>query len=280
MQTSAEVIADSISPEGSRVTTMVVTFHRFVLAEFNTHRVFSRNSASSRAIPVTRTLTNVEDDPAWPIYWGSELAGMQAGPELSGEDLIEAQNVYADIKNYTTERISRYLNERSLADSARLHKSVLNRLLEPFMWHTVIVTSTEWDNFFALRCHEAAQPEIRVAAELMRDAYHNSTPNQLEYGQWHIPFAQDNFSTNQNLKASVARCAWVSTANHDGDHSLEAINRMYDRLVSADPMHASPLEHQALPSRTIPGASVRGNLNGWYQLRHLVEDGLSLDEVK
>lgn len=265
--TSAKVIADSLSPSGVRLTTIEVTFHRFVLAEFNTHRVLSRNSASSRAIPATKMLDRYRNDPAYPIYWGSEQPGMQSGEELTGEDLEDAMDLFDYVRASTADAVAAYLEEHP---GKRLHKSVLNRLLEPFLWHTVIVTATEWDNFMNLRCHQLAQPEIRVAAELMREAMAFSVPEQFSQHDWHLPYVDEDLTIIDSQMMSVARCAWVSTMSHDGEHDLDACKRMYDRLVEAVPMHASPLEHQARPMLT--GEEQVGNLVGWRQLRHLVED--------
>lgn len=245
---------------------MEVTMHRFVLAEFNTHRVFSRNSASSRAIPIEKQITRVLDDIAFPVVWPMEKAGMQGGDPLHEEDEARARLIWGDARN------SAVAHARLLSNMG-VHKSVVNRLLEPFMWHTVIVTSTEWRNFFGLRCHEMAQPEIRAAADLMKAAYEESTPRRLKWNEWHLPYVTDSeesvCSPAQMRMISVARCAWVSTMNHDGDHSLAACERMYERLTTAVPMHASPLEHQARP--LLAEEDSLGNYRGWLQWRHIVE---------
>jgi hypothetical protein len=175
MTTSAKVVLDSLSPEGVRLTTLEVVMHRFVLAEFNTHRVFTRSSASSRAIPVEKQLDKVLHNPAWPLVWSGEQPGMQGAPDLEGDDLLEAQELFAAVHRNTVLEVERYLAHHP-EKSTRLHKSLINRLMEPFQWHTVVVTATEWENFFGLRCHRMAQPEIRVAAELMRDAMAASIP--------------------------------------------------------------------------------------------------------
>lgn len=211
-------------------------------------------------------LDRYRNDPAYPIYWGSEQPGMQSGEELTGEDLEDATDLFDDVRNYTAEAVAVYLQTHP---EKRLHKSVLNRLLEPFLWHTVIVTATEWDNFMNLRCHKLAQPEIRVAAELMREAMAFSEPVQLGLHDWHLPYVDEDMNIIDSQMVSVARCAWVSTMSHDGEHDLEACKRMYDRLVEAEPMHASPLEHQARPM--LSDEDQVGNLVGWRQLRHLVE---------
>lgn len=181
---SATVILDSISPAGHRVTTMEVVMHRFVLAEFNTHRAFSRNSASSRAIPFEKMRERVLYDPADPIAWPAEQKGMQGGEELTERDREEAKYLWHEA------RLQAVSHANQLHDLG-VHKSVINRLLEPFLWHTVIVTATDWDNFFALRCNRLAQPEMRAAAEAMQAALAGSEPEPFEYGNLHIPYVEN-----------------------------------------------------------------------------------------
>jgi hypothetical protein len=258
----ARVVADSISPEGVRLTTIEARIHRFVLAELNTHRSFSRNSASSRAIPVARTIESVETDPALPVEFGTARRGMQAGPPLASD--LEARAVWLEARD---EAVSA---ARRLVDLG-VHKQLVNRLLEPFMWHTVIVTATDWDGFWMLRCSDLAQPEIRVAAEAMREARRRSTPVLVDEEGWHLPYLQADEGDLDLLtarKVAVARCARVSYLTHDGRRDLAEDLAFYDRLISADPPHASPLEHVATPA--IGGdRSSKGNLRGWVQLRHM-----------
>ncbi len=287
--TSAKIIADSITEDGHRLTTMEVTFHRFVLAEFNTHRVFSRNSASSRAIPYDKQLDRVRYDPAMPVSWPREQRGMQGGEELLGEDRDHAIWWW----RYTRREVMR--NTKELR-RVKLHKSVVNRLLEPYLWHTVIVTSTAWRNFFAQRASPLAQPEIRVAAEQMQAAYIDSVPKKVEEGDWHLPYIRSEdwdeitsrgVPADEALKGlieiSVARCARVSYLTHDGQRDIDKDLNLYERLVSARPMHASPLEHVATPAAwnqqvvNVPGVGITepvpkvGNLLGWKQHRLDVE---------
>ena len=158
--------------------------HRFVLAEFNTHRAFSRNSASSRAIPVRKQISRVETETAFPVSWPREQPGMQGGDELDDGLGAAANAVWRNAMQDALEHAA------ALAEIG-VHKSVVNRLLEPFMWHTVIVSSTAWENFFGLRCNSLAQPEIRVAAERMRRAFENSEPSRLEPGEWHLPYVDE-----------------------------------------------------------------------------------------
>lgn len=302
MKPSAKVIADSLSPSGQRLTTMQVTFHRFVLAEMNTHRVFSRNSASSRAIPVRKQLAMLEQSPAFPLEWASEKPGMQGGSELSGEDLVLAESLFNDVFLHTTTSIEKYLNnidekysrlEPRYRREHSLHKSLINRLMEPFMWHTAIITSTEWDNFFRQRSSPLAQPEIRVPSDLMESALEDSVPSQLELGEWHLPYIDDedrsrvkhHFIDKASVKpsdysaskivsyrlrqVSTARCARVSYLTHDGVRDIVEDINLYWKLISAEPPHYSPLEHVARPAN--PGEKVVGNFQDFIQLRHDIE---------
>lgn len=260
---TARVIADSISDNGERLTTLEVHLHRFVLAEFNTHRAFSRNSASSRAIPVRREIERVRTAPAYPLEWPAEQRGMQGGAALSPAEQAAAIGVWDEAR------------QAAIAGAERLqalgvHKSVTNRLLEPFMWQTIIVSATDWDGFFAQRCSPLAQPEIRAAAEAMRAAYFASTPRRLGADDWHLPYLQADESLDLDVakRVAAARCARVSYLTHDGRRDLAADLELYDRLVAADPPHASPLEHVARPRHRDEPA--RGNFRGWTQLRHLV----------
>lgn len=264
LRSIAKVILDSISPFGIRLTTIEVTFHRFVLAEFNTHRVFSRNSASSRAIPFRKQMERVLTDPAVPVSFPREQKGMQGGDELVGDDLFDAQEEWLAARSSAVQHAMR------LHDMG-VHKSVVNRILEPFMWHTVIVTATDWHGFWNQRCSPLAQPEIRVAAEEMLHAYEESEPTPVGFDEWHTPYIQpgEEFDLSTRKKVSVARCARVSYLTHDGVRDASKDLELFDRLVQADPMHASPLEHVARPTQE--GEYPLGNFTGWSQYRHAVE---------
>lgn len=267
-QSYARVVADSVSPRGDRLTTMEVRFHRFVLAEWNTHRAFSRSSASSRAIPVEKQLDRLVANAAWPLEWPGEQPGMQGGKFLEGDDLHDAEELFIKAHAAVTGLVASYL-ERHPDKSTRLHKSLINRLLEPFMWHTVICSSTTagWDNFFAQRCSPLAQPEIRVAAEMVQSAMAVSSPRNVRYGEWHTPYIQpdEDFDVETRIKVSVARCARVSYLNHDGVRDVEADLGLFEKLVTADPPHWAPLEMVASPAHA---GRTLGNFDGWHQLRH------------
>ena len=279
---TAKVIEDSTSEDGVRLTTLQLKYPRLVHSEFMTHRVFSRNASSSRAIPVAKMIEMVRTDPAMPVHWGSNKPGMQAGEELSGANKeyaialwIKAANQAADIAE-TMMRMG-------------LHKQVANRILEPFQHIHVVVTATEFDNFFALRDHEAADPNIQVIARAMKAAMEGSTPIILGSGEWHLPYVtvQERVEFGRSAagyellcKLSAARCARVSYLKHDGGKpNIEDDLKLYDRLVGAMPIHASPVEHQATPDTWMgngfnqgwgcPG--LHGNFVGWIQNRKLVE---------
>lgn len=263
---NATVIADSVSPAGVRLTTIEVTLHRFVLAELNTHRVFSRNSASSRAIPVRKQLARVLEDPALPVEFGQNQRGMQAGDALAGDDERAALEAWLQARDQAVEAVEQ-LQELGV------HKQVTNRLLEPFMWHTVIVTATEWDGFWEQRCSPLAQPEIMVAAEAMREAFDTSTPAEVARGGWHTPYLRDedgDLDDETARQVSAARCARVSYLTHDGRRDIDKDIELYERLVSARPPHWSPLEHVATPAE--PDEAPLGNFRAWRQLRHSVVD--------
>lgn len=264
----AKVIEDSISEAGKRITTLQVKFHRYILPEFNTHRVFSRNFSSSRAIPTTKLIEQVRNNPAMPVHWGKNQPGMQAHEELDGiirQAAIESWHASAQ----------QAASQATILHQMGVHKQLVNRVLEPFMWVTGIVTATEWDNFFELRDHEDAQPEIRELAIRMRDAIDSSVPSPLTRRQWHLPYVTIDeklgIEDNDLLRnISAARCCRVSYLKHDGTAaSIEEDLKLCDRLIGAVPLHASPFEHQALPAYYADEPS--GNFYGWIQNRKLIE---------
>ncbi len=283
IQPHARVIADSITPGGDRLTTMVVTMHRFVLAEFNTHRVFSRSSASSRAIPVRKRMDMVKRYPAYPLEWNGERPGMQGSAALEGEALTRARDLFSDVHEFTLRAVRNYLAGCEVNDLTPVHKSALNRLFEPFLWHTAIVASTEWENFFRQRVSPLAQPEIHEVAQRMQNVYDRSVPTPAPYvdpdvppiiDYWHTPFIRadelEAFSLEQRLRISVARCARVSYLNHEGEYDLDADENLFRKLATAEPRHSAPMEMVARPM--LAGYGIRstvGNFEGWEQLRHM-----------
>ena len=267
-QPTAKIILDSFSPNTfSRLTTVEAKIHRFVLAELNTHRVFSRNSASSRAIPVKKMLDRAINDPAIPLSWGRNQKGMSASDVLSPAEAAQCE------KEWLIARDNAVNSVLKLNGELNLHKQVANRLLEPFQWHVVIISATEWDNFFWQRCDPNAQPEMQAAAYAIQKAYYENNEIQvLDFDQWHTPYVQASevaeFEPEMLKKVSVGRCARVSYLNHDGVRDVEADLNLYQRLVNEENQHWSPLEHVATPAH--PGERT-GNFKGWRQLRSFKE---------
>lgn len=277
-----KVLADSVSPAGCRLTTLEVTFPRVILAEFNTHRMLSRNAASSRAIPTEKLIQRVIDDPFIPEFRANQK-GMQAGEMLESEDAVYAREIWLEARGAAVAQ-AREMHELNI------HKQYVNRLLEPWMWATVIVSATDWENLFALRCHPDAEPSFQRIAGMMRDAIDGSMPYFIDCNQWHRPLvdADDVAEVFELLskghikvedceprlnKISVGRCARVSYLTHDGKRDHAADIDLHDRLVKSG--HWSPFEHVAQP---IPpfrrlheehptGSAYVGNFRGWEQYR-------------
>jgi hypothetical protein len=270
----ATIIADSVNPDGKRLTTFECTFPRWILAEINTHRLLSRNSASSRAIPIKKLVKAVWRDPAVPVEWGSNRAGMQAGDHLG------------PVKSWLARRF--FLGARIpimvfvwVLSKIGLHKQISNRLLEPWLWQTAIISATEWDNFFKLRAHKDAQPEFRALAFAMRRALDASKPQEIGWGGWHTPYIamearsildmeETPRSALSAAKISAACCARVSYVRQRDRRSEVDDIAMCDRLTSAG--HFSPLEH---PAQAVKGCSDSNFHGGWKQLRkfYVGEDG-------
>lgn len=273
---SCKVLADSVSPEGSRLTTMELTYPRCIHSEFMTHRRFSRNAASSRAIPIEKMIKAVEDDPFVPKHWGQNQKGMQAGQEVDTEGRAQAVKSWLAARDYALIFVTR-LNE------VGIHKQIVNRLLEPFSWITVICSGTEdaWANFFALRVHTMAEPHLQIIARKAFAAYHTSAPAFLNFGHWHLPLVgfegDEHLSDEDRPKISAARCARVSYLTHEGVRDVQADKDLFDRLAGSRPIHASALEHPAVCRPVDQGGS--GNFApGWGQLRKTIS-GESVDRM-
>lgn len=261
-QFAVNILADSISDDGHRLVTMSLKYPRFIHAEILTHRVWSRNAASSRAIPTHKLIAMVKSDPVMPIHWGRNQPGMQADSELDEATATIIQSEWSSLANHVATVAESW--------SARgLHKQAVNRVLEPFLPISVIVTATDWDNFFTQRCHPAAQPEMRRLAEMMRSQMSLSRSIQVSSDEWHLPFVTDmdreevSHDNDVLIKLSVARCARVSYNNHEGRRDVADDLRLYDKLV--DGGHYSPFEHVAQPR-----AGRWANFSGWQSFRNII----------
>lgn len=313
---TAEVVLDSVSPAGHRLTTFRVRCPRFIWDEVLTHRAFSRNASSFRAVPVAKMIAEARDPDrrATPEAWGLDRPGMTSDPVMDG--VVEA--LARAWWNDAAESAARFAE---VANAFGLHKQFINRALMPFVHVTAVITATEYANFFGLRLDADADPTMRALAGAMWTAYGASAPTPLTSGQWHLPFFDaDDFLTlavalgavdaetgreleplrydaaglsrlqeravavtdavrDDAIKVSVARCARTSYLSHfpgNRRSTLEEDLALYDRLVGAQPLHASPAEHQATPDTLLnrvngaelwSNAAWHGNLRGWIQYR-------------
>lgn len=273
MTITASVIADSVSPEDIRLTTFQLRYPRIIHSEFMTHRVISRGASSSRAVPISRLISDILVDPAEPVAWGSNKPGMQAGAELTGIRRTLAKLAWHGAKRMAilAARISQW---------AGAHKQVANRILEPWSHISVVATATDWENFFALRRHPNADPTMKALADAMWEAREASTPSRLEAGDWHLPYVLPEDAEINDLEAlkkiSAARCARVSYNTHTGRMpTAEQDMKLFDHLVAEAPVHASPTEHQATPDRKWTRGrwgkpEMHGNFRGWIQHRKTI----------
>jgi thymidylate synthase ThyX len=279
------IVADSVGPNGARVTTFQLRYPRMVHAELMTHRAFSRNASSTRAIPTAKMIEWVMKDPAMPVYWGKNQKGMQAGAEIISQDVATAEVAWLAARDDA-------LRCAHTLMGLGVHKQIASRVLEPWTHINVVVTATDFSNFFALRCHRAAMPEIQKLAVMMARAYRDSTPMPLKAGWWHLPFVNDaelaelcevrdagDFrstmpAVSRLLKLSVARCARVSYKTFEGkEPDPEKDVELHDQLLSNG--HWSPFEHPARAMNAGAGDGFRsGNFTGWVQYRQMLPVGL------
>lgn len=267
----ASVLADSISPDNFRVRTIQAVYPRFIHAEAKTHRLIkigsehldlleevgimddpnlSRSASSSRAIPTKKLIEMVRSQPVMPIYWGKNCPGMKAKEELEGDLLRQAIAVWRKASIDASDNAEEMMRIGA-------HKEIVNRIIEPYLPIRVVATATEWNNFFALRIHGDAQPEIRLIATLIKDAMDRSNPVLLRPGEWHLPYVSDleifayggrTDPTGKLRKISSARCARTSYQTHDGRRSaIDEDLELCERLMNSGTVHASPFEHQATP---------------------------------
>lgn len=304
---TAKVICDSISEQGVRLTTFEVEAPRIILAEINTHNAISKNCSSTRAITLSKAIEQVEKNGFVPLYWGKKQSGMSANQEVEGIDRYDA----IDQWNWTKRRT---INSVKFLDELQVHKQIAGRLLEPFQMVKQVLTATDLGNFFNLRIHPTAQPEILMLAYKMYNALQESVPNLLKVGEWHLPyikFDRDNegkvmylpfdedrvegwveYSLEQAQRISASCCAQTSYRN--ADDSLGKADDIFNKLIKADVLHSSPMEHQATPVKQTygvvgvnelhpdtweegvthmnkQGELCSGNLRGFIQYRHLLK---------
>jgi thymidylate synthase ThyX len=279
-----------VNPSGNRITTFVLEFPRWILAELNTHRTFSRNTASSRAIPVEKMIKMAQENPAMPVFWGKNQSGMQSNVELVGEELIRAKAAWLMARDSAVESAKELM-------ACGMHKQYANRTIENFLYVKSILTGTDFENFLSLRAHEDTQPEFQDLAYKMLDLYQSNVPNKLKEDEWHIPFGDnldhkriwkmvqesthektpygvevfngthfndENLFRETAIKISTARCARVSYLNFEGKDDYTKDIELHDILKNSG--HWSPFEHCAMALST---NEYSGNFKGWKQYRKM-----------
>lgn len=297
---TANMVLDSVSIQGHRLSTIHVHMPRMILAEMNTHRALSKNTRSTRAVPTKVLIEEVRTNPYIPLLWLKNRPGMQGGDLMTER---EAAVCECDWRHGARQAAAL---AHDLFDNG-LHKQWAGRPLEPYMWVDTLLSGTEWANFMALRDHGDAQPEFQLIAQRIRDCLDDSTPRILKPGQWHLPYVDlygdlsDGGIQDQIINAvcgtggvgpreidmcidlateiSAARCARISVKPFDGEDTIEAELARFTKLVLAHPVHASPTEHQATPDEWIEVSEVasgwehpelHGNFIGWIQHRKLI----------
>ena len=309
----SEIICDSLNPKGRRLTTYILEYPRYIHSEIMTHRVFSKNSASSRAIPIEKFIQQIKDNPAMPEHWGKNQSGMRANEELDNVDKTEDWYLFSSDDDAEIEKVTKLEKAKRLWLLARnaaigfaeelnrigLHKQIANRILEPWFHMRIILSGTEFENFFALRAHKDAHPDLQKLAYLMLEQYNTSQPNKFKAGAWHIPFGDkmdedrinklaaskykedtnngvvdsyehvDKIISNIQIKIAVARCARISYYNYEGKDDYEADIKLCDRLFANTPKHLSPTEHVA---QSMESDEWCGNFRGFKQFRKMFQD--------
>ena len=297
---TSQIIADSINPANCRLTTFVLEYPRYIHSETLTHRVFSKNAASSRAIPIEKMIQQIQENPAMPTRWGKNQAGMSANEELDDLDKKHKLESWHEV-SYSDKELAmiEWLKARDSAithvkklNELNLHKQIANRILEPWFHIRIVLSGTDFENFFALRVHKDAHPDLQKLAGLMLDQYNVSEPQSIASGGWHIPFGDkmdedkinglshlipqekrgglfgnlDEFDKQEfKKKIAIARCARISYLNYEGKDDYEADIKLCDRLFKNTPKHLSPTEHIA---QSCSDSARFGNFAGWKQYRY------------
>lgn len=298
MGISAKVVADS-KYRDTRLITLEIELHRFILPEANTHKALSRNYQSSRAIPILRQLEQIANDPAMPVYYGKDQAGMIAGEELEGRDLELAKMIILGMRDAC-------LNGVKQLHKLGLHKQISNRYVEPWMWTKGVITATHehFKAMFRLRRHFAAQPEIKAIFDAIYEAIEASKPYELKTGEWHLPYLSfgldgqgeaiyyissepDTYGgllVEDAIKISASCTAQVSYRKLDD--SLEKAKKIYDMLnlpvdgvYPDDPPHFSPTEHIAKAGDCDIEMSGNFHSTDFIQYRKVLEKGLEKEYI-
>lgn len=303
-QCTARVVAYSVSGETQeRIITYELEYPRIIHSELLTHRLFSRNAASSRAIPVAKMIEMVVDNPAMPVRFGANQAGMQ---DKGVEHIATVESLCVDGCPRNLSAVDAWVQAAWFAaevatafDKSGYHKQVCNRLLEPFQYIKTVVTFTgSGNNWFGLRDHADADPTIAELARAMKEAEELAPMVYLKTGDWHLPyygergafFKEEDRGLEQAKRISASCCAQVSFRKLD--NSSEKADKVFERLVESKPVHASPTEHQATPLKKgvgfrspyvthidRGGNAWSGNFRNWGQMRQVIEGNVIPDTI-
>lgn len=281
--TSAKIIKHSITEWGQEILTFELEYPRIIHSELLTHKILSKSSASSRAIPILTMIKAVWNKPAAPVSWGKNQSGMSAKENLTGWRLFAAKKIWN-----LASKFSCFFS--FILAKIGVHKQIANRLTEPSSFIKVLVTGTNFENWYKLRDHKDADPTICQLAANMKKAHIKSKPKLLKFGEWHLPYVDDDgqcLDIESKLKLSASLCA--QTSYRKADHSLEKAFRIYDRLIDSEPAHFSPMEHQATPLYNDNESSIffthkdklgrlwSGNFCGWGQYRQKIQNEKNLE---
>lgn len=257
------LVCASTSEGGTPIGTFFLNFPRRRLVEMNTHCAFARNARSTRAVPTRNFIEEVLTDPAMPIHIGKNQAGMVSSEEV--DDLAHIKRILLD---------SRIPMIEAVKQLEGTHKQFINNLLEFWMWTTQIVTTSMYglDNFLKQRSAEAgAAPEMAAIQGGMKVGRELMTHAPIK--AWHIPFIlpeEQSFSLSEQLCISIGRCASISynsPGRKEVDYKAD-IDRVFDRLLSNNPKHESPFEHQAVWTG-YPNARF-AKFTGWCSVRTMM----------
>ncbi|MCX8008204.1 MAG: FAD-dependent thymidylate synthase [Patescibacteria group bacterium] len=253
---------------GNELITVECGYHRFILPEVNTYRMLSKNSASSRGIPISKRIEKIKESLAYPVEWGRNQKGMVASEEVNKETQERAAKLWKE----ASEAAIHFAEE---LNKLNIHKQIVNRVLEPFSWQHSVITGmrSAFDHMFEQRIHKDAQPEFRELAIKIKEAIMNSIPKT---GVIHFPYIlpeEEELSPSLRAIISVARCARVSYTPFDSDKAdIEEDVGLFGRLYYADPPHLSPFEHVAIVNEKEYGCQRSYfNLTGFVSFRWLIE---------
>ena len=222
----AKVIKHSRCPRGHELITYELVFPRFLLAELNTHRMFSKNSASSRAIPFKKMVEMIQNDPFIPIAWQKEHKGMQGTKYLTGDEakIAELKWLQANVDA---------IHRAQMLNLGGVTKQLCNRLLEPFMWHKVLLTTGKegLQNFFELRCPQYELDEMDDYDDVIKTYKLKSKREILALGNWYS-------HEREKFTSDFTNHDWLMINKGQAEiHMMELAESMYDTYNESVPQN-------------------------------------------